>query len=74
MGVRAHPRDDLGLALLAPLGHFGVDLLAHLRLDLTCVTWIWGSGGSGAVWGGILGGLWGVEGILGAVMKRVGVV
>ena len=32
-----HARHNLGLALLAPLGHLGVDLFAHLRLDLARV-------------------------------------
>ncbi|RUS91304.1 hypothetical protein EGW08_000918, partial [Elysia chlorotica] len=32
-----HPWDYLGLALLAPLGDLGVDLLAHFRLDLASV-------------------------------------
>ena len=32
-----HARHDLGLALLAPLGDLGVDLLAHLGLDLAGV-------------------------------------
>ena len=30
----SYPGDDLGFALFPPLGHLGVDLLAHLRLDL----------------------------------------
>lgn len=33
-----YPRDDLSLAFLPPLAHLGVDLLAHLRLDLSGVS------------------------------------
>jgi len=34
----AHPRNDLSLSLLAPLGDLGVDLIADLGLNLTSVT------------------------------------
>jgi len=32
-----HAGHDVGLALLAPLGHLGIDLLADLRPDLARV-------------------------------------
>lgn len=33
-----YPRNDLCLALLPPLAHFGVNLLTHFRLDLSGVS------------------------------------
>ena len=35
---KQHARDNLGLPLLPPLSHLGVDLFSNLALNLTCVT------------------------------------
>lgn len=35
--VNTHAWNDFGFALLAPLAHLGVDLVAELRFDLTGV-------------------------------------